>query len=68
MEEIKNKQQQNFLNNYTEFSDDTSSIALGYGLEDWGVRVPVGAGNFSLHYRVQTGLLSNGYRGLFPLG
>jgi len=28
-----------------------------------GVRVPVGAGNFSLHYRVQAG--SNGYQGLF---
>jgi hypothetical protein len=36
-----------------------------------GVRVPAGAGNFFLHYRVQTGppsLLSNGYQGLFPWG
>jgi hypothetical protein len=30
-------------------------IALGYGLEDRGVRVPARAGNFSLHHRVQTG-------------
>jgi hypothetical protein len=33
------------------------SIALGYGLDDRGssVRFPVGAGNFSLHHRVQNG-------------
>jgi hypothetical protein len=32
-------------------------IALGYGLDDRGsrFRFPVGAGNFSLHHRVQTG-------------
>jgi hypothetical protein len=32
-------------------------IALGYGLDDRGsrVRFPVGAGNFSLPHRVQTG-------------
>jgi hypothetical protein len=32
-------------------------IALGYGLDDRGsrVRFPVGAGNFSLHHRVQSG-------------
>jgi hypothetical protein len=29
--------------------------ALGYGLDDRGVRFPAGAGNFSLHHRVQTG-------------
>jgi hypothetical protein len=28
-------------------------IALGYGLDDRGVRVPGGAGNFSLQHRVQ---------------
>jgi hypothetical protein len=29
----------------------------GYGMDDWGsrVRFPVGAGNFSLHHRVQNG-------------
>jgi hypothetical protein len=49
--------------------DNSVSIALGYGLDDRGsrVRFPVGAGNFSLHHRVQNGsgappsLLSNGY-------
>jgi hypothetical protein len=32
-------------------------IALGYGLDDRGstIRFPAGAGNFSLHHRVQTG-------------
>jgi hypothetical protein len=32
-------------------------IALGYGLDDRGsrVRFPAGAGNFSLHHRVQNG-------------
>jgi hypothetical protein len=27
-------------------------IALGYELDDWGVRVPVGVGNFSPHHSV----------------
>jgi hypothetical protein len=37
--------------------DISVSIALGYGLDDRGsrVRFPAGAGNFSLHYRVQNG-------------
>jgi hypothetical protein len=51
-----------------------SGIALGYGLDDRGVRVPVGAGNFSLHHRVQTGSGAHpvsypmGNRGSFPGG
>jgi hypothetical protein len=32
-----------------------SGTALGYGLDDRGVRITAGAGNFSPHYRVQTG-------------
>jgi hypothetical protein len=46
------------------------SIALGYRLDDQGsrVRFPTGAGNFSLHHRLQTSLLSNGYQGLLPWG
>jgi hypothetical protein len=52
------------------------SIALGYGLEDrgFGVRFPTGAGNFSLHHRVQNGSgvhpasYSVGTRGSFPGG
>jgi hypothetical protein len=44
------------------------SIALGYGLDDWGsrVRFPVGAGNFSLHYRVQNG--SGAHPASYPIG
>jgi hypothetical protein len=37
--------------------DSSIGIALGYGLDDRGsrVRFPAGAGNFSLHHRVQNG-------------
>jgi hypothetical protein len=49
-------------------------IALGYGLDDRGSRIPfpVEAGNFSLHHRVQNGFRAhpasypNGTRGSFP--
>jgi hypothetical protein len=46
-------------------------MALGYGLEERGsrVRFMAGAGNFSLHHRVQNGsrALCNGYVGPFLL-
>jgi hypothetical protein len=35
--------------------DSSVGIALGYRLDDRGVRVPAEAGNFSFHHRVQTG-------------
>jgi hypothetical protein len=37
--------------------DISVGIALGYGLDnrDSRVRFPAGAGNFSLHHRIQTG-------------
>jgi hypothetical protein len=37
--------------------DSSVSIVLGYGLGDRGsrVRFPAGAGNFSLHHRIQNG-------------
>jgi hypothetical protein len=48
-----------FMNPFTETvcefvygsHDSSVGIALGYGLDDWGsrVRLPAGAGNFSLH-------------------
>jgi hypothetical protein len=49
---------------------------LGYGLDSRGFRVPflAGAGNFSLHNRVQTGSGAHpasypvGTRGCFPVG
>jgi hypothetical protein len=39
------------------FYDSSVGTALGYGLDDGGsrVRFPAGAGNFSLHHRVQNG-------------
>jgi hypothetical protein len=54
--------------------DSSVGIALGYGLDDRGsrVRFPVGAGNFSLHHRVQNGSGAQpascpmGTRGSFP--
>jgi hypothetical protein len=67
----------NFLVSWIAKGRDSSvGVALGYGLDDRGsrVRFPAGAGNFSLHHRVQNGsggprsLLSKGYRGLFPWG
>jgi hypothetical protein len=41
--------------------------ALGYGLNDRGsrVRFPAGAGNFSLHHRVQNG--SGAYPASYPM-
>jgi hypothetical protein len=43
-------------------------IALGYGLDDRRsrVRFPAGAGNFSLHHRVQTG--SGAHSTSYPMG
>jgi hypothetical protein len=37
--------------------DSSVGIDLGYGLDDRGsgVRFPAGAGNFSLHHRIQNG-------------
>jgi hypothetical protein len=56
--------------------DSSVGIALGYGLDDQGSRVgfPEGAGNFSLHHRVQNGSEAHpasypmGTRGSFPEG
>jgi hypothetical protein len=39
----------------TESRNSSVGIALGYGLDDRGSRFPAGAGNFSLHRRVQNG-------------
>jgi hypothetical protein len=37
--------------------DSSVGIALGYGLDDRGsrIRIPAGAGSYSLHHRVQNG-------------
>jgi hypothetical protein len=48
--------------------DSSVGIALGYGLDDWGsrVRFPAGAGNFSVHHRVQNG--SEAHPASYPMG
>jgi hypothetical protein len=48
--------------------DSSVGIALGYGLEDRGSRVRflAGAGNFSLHHRVQDG--SGAHPASYPMG
>jgi hypothetical protein len=48
--------------------DSSVGIALGYGLDDRGsrVRFPAGAGNFSLHHRVQNG--SGTHPVSYPMG
>jgi hypothetical protein len=61
---------------YPKSSDSSVGIALGYGLDDRGsrVRFPAGAGNFSVHQRVQNGSRAHpasypmGTRGCFPGG
>jgi hypothetical protein len=51
-----------------ESRDSSVGIALGYGLDDRGsrVRVPAGAGNFSLHHRVQN--RSGTHPAFYPMG
>jgi hypothetical protein len=46
----------------------TKIVALGYRLDDRGsrVRFPAGAGNFSLHHRVQNG--SGAHSASYPMG
>jgi hypothetical protein len=48
--------------------DSSVGTALGYGLDDRGsrVRFPEGAGNFSLHHRVQNG--SGAHPTSYPMG
>jgi hypothetical protein len=47
--------------------DSSVGIALGYGPDDRGsmVRLPAGAGNFSLHHRVQNG--SGAHTASYPM-
>jgi hypothetical protein len=48
--------------------DSLVGIALGYGLDDRGFRFrfPAGAGNFSLHHRVQNS--SEAHPASYPMG
>jgi hypothetical protein len=57
------------VKSYSKSRDNSSvGIAMGYGLDDRGsrVRFPTGAGNFSLHYRVQNG--SGAHPASYPMG
>jgi hypothetical protein len=66
----------NYLHGAEGRRDSSVGIVLGYGLDDRGsrVRFPAGAGNFSLHHRVQNGSGAHpasypvGTRGSFPGG
>jgi hypothetical protein len=51
-----------------ESHDSSLCIGMGYGLDDRGsrVRFAAGAGNFSLHHRVQTG--SGTHPASYPMG
>jgi hypothetical protein len=53
---------------YNKSRDSSAGIALGYGVDDRGsrVRFPTGAGNFSLHHRVQNG--SGAHPASYPMG
>jgi hypothetical protein len=48
--------------------DSSVGIVLGYGMDDRGsrVRFPAGAGNFSLHHRVQNG--SGAHQASYTMG
>jgi hypothetical protein len=53
---------------YSQSRDSSVGITPGYGLDDRGFRVrfPAGAGNFSLHHRVQNG--SGAHPASYPMG
>jgi hypothetical protein len=55
-------------NSLLQSRDSSVGIALGYGLDNRGtrVRLPGGAGNFSLHHRVQNG--SGAHPASYPMG
>jgi hypothetical protein len=57
-----------FILYYCESRDSSVGIALDYRLDDRGsrVRLPAGAGNFSLHHRVQNG--SGAHPASYPMG
>jgi hypothetical protein len=65
---IKGKHIYFFIDSVWKLLDSSVGIALGYGLDDRGsgVRFPAGAGNFSLHHRVQNG--SGAHPASYPMG
>jgi hypothetical protein len=73
---VKRKNSHHCPNREITSRDNSVGTALGYGLDNRGsrVRFPTGAGNFSLHHRVQNGSGAHpasylmGTRGSFPGG
>jgi hypothetical protein len=63
-----NELHKNYFMITTSSPDSLVGTALGYGQDDGGsrVRFPVGAGNFSLHHRVQNG--SGAHPASYPMG
>jgi hypothetical protein len=60
-----------FLISYLQYNKSRGSsvgIAQDYGLQDrgWKFRFPAGAGNFSIHHRVQNG--SGAHPASYPMG
>jgi hypothetical protein len=57
-----------YQNSTRQSRDSSVGIVLGYGLDDRSSRVqfPAGAGNFSLHHRVQNG--SGAHPASYPIG
>jgi hypothetical protein len=51
-----------------DFVDSSVGLALGYGMDDRvsRVRIPAGAGNYSLRHRVQNG--SGAHPASYPVG
>jgi hypothetical protein len=56
------------IEHFNNSRDSSVGIALDYGLDDRGYRVrfPAGAGDFSLHHRVQNG--SGAHSASYPMG
>jgi hypothetical protein len=65
---LKKEQGQLYFYLYLKSCDSSVGIALGYGLDDRDsrFRFPAGAGNFSLHQRVQNG--SGAHPASYPVG
>jgi hypothetical protein len=57
-----------FVRVFVKSRDSSFGIVLGYGLDDRGsrFRFPAGAGNFSLHHRVQNG--TGAHPASYPMG
>jgi hypothetical protein len=57
-----------YVTHFINVCDSSAGIVLGYRMDDWvsGVQFLAGAGNFSLHHRVQNG--SGAHPTSYPMG